>query len=281
MTISGKDEQSLSASTDTARKGVNISSDYNPLNQGIPRETKANITGYPVEATRPEYVHKSPAREEEAATLILQHPADSEGITYVAAKGSNQTVDRNRHEFLNASRISESAVVTNSADGGREERVRDAKNDETGNNFTRQEPLPRRVSLGNAGGRGNPAKSPSLPREAEVSRNDSPAVGEHPPTWGSYVEEPDESPSRLIVSENVTTGKSADLGIADHSELQSRTEQEEEPREASEDDLVEAANFGLQAMHELYHVQEPKLYSMGKHEEREGNDRLVAKNTSP
>ncbi|XP_029672350.1 uncharacterized protein LOC115240990 [Formica exsecta] len=43
--------------------------------------------------------------------------------------------------------------------------------------------------------------------------------------------------------------------------LESRTEQEN--WESAEDDLMEAANFGLQAMHKLYYIQEPKLYSLG------------------
>lgn len=31
-----------------------------------------------------------------------------------------------------------------------------------------------------------------------------------------------------------------------------------------EEDLIEAADFGVQAMNDLYAIKEPKLYSMGK-----------------
>ncbi|XP_033215658.1 uncharacterized protein LOC117172036 [Belonocnema kinseyi] len=43
--------------------------------------------------------------------------------------------------------------------------------------------------------------------------------------------------------------------------IQSRTKEESiEPRE---EDLLEAANFGMQAMNDLYYIKEPKLYSLG------------------
>ena len=42
---------------------------------------------------------------------------------------------------------------------------------------------------------------------------------------------------------------------------QSRTKEEiVEPRE---EDIIEAANFGMQAMNDLYYIKEPKLYSLG------------------
>lgn len=277
VTISGKDEQSLSASTDATREGVNISSDYNPLTRGI-QGIKANNTRYPLEATRPKYVHKSPMGQTELATDVLQ-PGDSDGITYVAAKGSNQARDGIRHEFLNAPRISESFVVTNPVKGIKEDEVGNGKNKETGNKLARQEESSSSVARRNAAGaEGNVTKSPTnlesnAPREAEASRagNDGVAAGEDSITggvsWteGSFADEtPGENPSRLIgATQNVATLKSAGrLGIGNY--VESRTGQEEE-WQPGEDDLAEAANFGLRAMHDLYHVQEPKLYSMGKH----------------
>ncbi|XP_032664992.1 uncharacterized protein LOC116841308 isoform X2 [Odontomachus brunneus] len=281
VTISGrvrtsKDERSLSTSTDTTRKRVNIPSDYNPLTQGT-RRTEANITRYPVEATRPKYVHKSPLeRETETATDILQ-PGDSDEITYVAAKGSNQTRDGIRHEFLNASRISESSVVTNPVEREKEDQVGDEKNKGTEKEFTRQEEPFSSVSLRSAGDvQGDMTKwstnvKSDAPREAEVprARNDSAAAGEDFDIGGvsstgvSFVEE---SPNRLTVV--------LDPGIANHP-VESRTDQEEN-WQVGEDDLMEAANFGLQAMHNLYYVQEPKLYSMGLYLKRDEPARYVA-----
>lgn len=276
ITISDKDEQSLSASTGTTRKGVNISSDYNPLARGI-QETKANTTTYPGEATRPKYVHNSLAREAEVATDVLQ-PGNSDGITYVAANESNQTQDGIRHEFLNASRTSESSnVVTNPVERKKKDEVTNEKKKETGNKFARQEePSSSAPSLRNAAVRSNTTKSSTNVRksnelqEAIVSRNDSTAemdsnIGVS--TEESFAEELDESPKRLtdVIAEtqNIATLKSVDLGIGDHT-VESRTDQED-TWQSSEDDLMEAADFGLRAMHDLYYVQEPKLYSMGKH----------------
>lgn len=280
VTISGKDERSLSTSTNTTRKGVNIPSDYNALTQDI-RRTKANSTRYPVEATRPKYVRKSPLkRETEVATDILQ-PGNSDGITYVATKGSNRARDGIRHEFLNASRISESSVVTNPVEGEKEDQVGDEKSKETEDEFARQEEPSSSVSLRNAGDvQGDVTKwstnvKGNAPREAKVprARNDSAAAGEDSDIGGvsstgvSFVEEPGESPTRLTVvleeTQNIATSEPADPRTANHP-VESRTDQEEN-WQAGEDDLMEAANFGLQAMHNLYYVQEPKLYSMGKH----------------
>ncbi|KAG7210468.1 hypothetical protein KM043_011992 [Ampulex compressa] len=52
-----------------------------------------------------------------------------------------------------------------------------------------------------------------------------------------------------------------ELGINDNRSADGRTD--EKLWETEEEDLLEAANFGLKAMHELYSVKEPKLYSMG------------------
>ena len=38
----------------------------------------------------------------------------------------------------------------------------------------------------------------------------------------------------------------------------------DEAIQSREEDLIEAANFGMQAMNDLYYIKEPKLYSMGK-----------------
>ncbi|XP_011686362.1 PREDICTED: uncharacterized protein LOC105449063 isoform X2 [Wasmannia auropunctata] len=56
--------------------------------------------------------------------------------------------------------------------------------------------------------------------------------------------------------------------------LESRADQEN--WESEEDGLLEAANFGLQAMHDLYYVQEPKLYSMGLYLESNNPARYLA-----
>ncbi|XP_070163431.1 uncharacterized protein [Polyergus mexicanus] len=57
-----------------------------------------------------------------------------------------------------------------------------------------------------------------------------------------------------------TMTQNADAKVENQT-LESRTEQEN--WESAEDDLMEAANFGLQAMRQLYYIQEPKLYSLG------------------
>ncbi|KAL6441885.1 hypothetical protein ACFW04_002349 [Cataglyphis niger] len=69
------------------------------------------------------------------------------------------------------------------------------------------------------------------------------------------------------------TAQNADSKVENQT-LESRTEQEN--WESAEDDLMEAANFGLQAMHKLYYIQEPKLYSLGLYLERDNPARYVA-----
>ncbi|XP_008203085.1 myeloperoxidase [Nasonia vitripennis] len=63
---------------------------------------------------------------------------------------------------------------------------------------------------------------------------------------------------------------SSKVNVTDESIVVSRTDKDDEEEdvddvgiEPREEDLIEAADYGIQAMNELYYVKEPKLYSMG------------------
>lgn len=255
--ISGEHEQSFFTSTDALGRRVNISSDYNPLTPKI-QESNAN-TSYPVEAERLKYVEKLPRKEiEEAAADVLQL-RDSDGITYIPAKETNQTGDGIRHEFLNVSRISESSAAT-------EPTAREKEDEEIKKTEDKLEEGSSAGSLNNAGVKTNisipsgSAKSNTpqqvkflQERNGSVRANNDSNIGDISVTKAYFAKKSDDT------SNNAETlsaeSKAGNLTL-------SGTDQENWKSE--EEGLMEAANFGLQAMHDLYYIQEPKLYSMGK-----------------
>jgi len=259
--ISGKHEQSFFTSTDALEKRVNISSDYNPLTPEI-QESDAN-TSYPVEAARLKYIQKLLKKEIEEAADVLQF-RDSDGITYIPVKKTNQTEDGIRHEFLNASRISESFAITESA-----VRKKDGETKKIENKFEEE-------SL--TGLLNNTSVKTNISKSLSNAKNNTPQQVKFLQEWNTGVQaNKDSDISNISVTEAHSTKKSSDISIrltnitktrsaeskTDNQTLESRTDQEN--WEIEEDGLLEAANFGLQAMHDLYYIQEPKLYSMGKH----------------
>lgn len=231
--ISGKDEQlHITSLTDIPRKNVNISSNYEPLIQ----KTNANII-HPAEAAHSKYVRKLPRREIEVATNVSQS-GDSDGITYIPTKETNQTRDGIQHEFWNASRIFQSPAVTQSV---AEKNKENADNKETGNKLAREnEPLH------------VPLKNTTVENVISISLTDAKSSAQREIEF-----------FQKQISDAEARVRSADLGVKNQT-AESRDVQAEN-WEPGENDLMEAANFGLQAMYDLYHVQEPKLYSMGKH----------------
>lgn len=260
--ISDKHEQLFFTSTDTLGRRVNISSDYNPLTPKI-RESNAN-TSYPVEAARLKYVQKFLRKEiEEVAADVLQ-PRDSDGITYIPAKETNQTGDGIRHEFLNVSHISESSAVIEPA-------AREKEDEEIKKTKDKLEEGSPAGSLNNAGVRPNISISlnnarSNTPQQVKllqkrnngVQTNNDFNIGNISVTKAYLAKRPDDTSIR--VTGTIAETKSAETKV-DNETLSGTGQENWKSEEAG---LMEAASFGLQAMHDLYYIQEPKLYSMGK-----------------
>jgi len=262
--ISSKHEQqSFFTSTVALGRRVNISSDYNPLTPKI-QESNAN-TSYPVEAARLKYVQKLLRKEiEEVAADVLQ-PRDSDGITYIPAKETNQTGDGIRHEFLNVSRIFESSSVTETAAREKE----DEKTKKMEDKFVEGSLT---GSLNNVDAKANISKllnntKSNTPQQVKFlqKRKDGVQINNDSNIDDVSVTEAHSAKKSNDTSNRVTNAIAETQNIeskADDQILSDLTDQENWKSE--EDGLIEAANFGLQAMHDLYYIQEPKLYSMGK-----------------
>lgn len=190
---------------------------------------------------------------------------DSDGITYIPAKETNQTGDGIRHEFLNASRISESTAVTEPVAREKEDEKIKKTEDKLDEKYLAE-------SLNN-GVKTNISKSLSnaksnIPQQVLTflqERNDGVQANQDSNIDDISVIEvhsakksDDISIRRINV---ITETQSAESKVGNQT-LENRTDQENWKFE--ENGLIEAANFGLQAMHNLYYIQEPKLYSMGK-----------------
>lgn len=260
--ISSKHEQqSFFTSTVALGRRVNISSDYNPLTPKI-QESNAN-TSYPVEAARLKYVQKLLRKEiEEVAADVLQ-PRDSDGITYIPAKETNQTGDGIRHEFLNVSRISESSSVT----AAREKE--DEKTKKMEDKF---------VEGSLAGSLNNPDVKTNISKLLSNTKSNTPQQVKFLQKRKDGVKiNNDSNIEDVSVTEAHSAKKSNDTSnrvtntIAETQNVESKAGDQilsdltdQENWKSEENGLIEAANFGLQAMHDLYYIQEPKLYSMGK-----------------
>lgn len=251
-------EQLLFTSTNTLDNKVNISG----CNLSTSNNQKSTNTLYPAEATNLKYIQKllKEKIEKEIATDALQQ-RDSDGITYIRAKETNQTGNEIRHEFLNASNISASFTVAKPAK--RQKKNEDNKRIEN-IKFDREEPF---RSLNNLDAKNNNTKNSTLQQVKffEEQNDDDRKTNKNFNKSDELIlitkEQFKNSNESLIRRSNVMA-QNVDPKVENQT-LESRIEQEN--WEAAENDLMEAANFGLQAMHKLYYVQEPKLYSLGKY----------------
>lgn len=267
--ISDKDEQLLFTSTNNLEKRVNTSSGCNPLTPDIQKNDTNTL--YSIEATRFKYAQKllKEKIEKEVATDVLQ-PRDSAGITYIRAKETNQTENGIRHEFLNASRISASFTVAKPVK--REKENEDNKGIENIKFYQKEESLAE--PLNNTDTKNNIPKSLNNVKsntsqqvqffekqnddDEKINKNFNKSDQVFSLTEKHFAKNSNES---LIRSLSNAMAQNTDPKVGNQT-LESHIEQEN--WEPAEDDLREAANFGLQAMHKLYYIQEPKLYSLGK-----------------
>lgn len=261
-TSSKHEQQSFFTTTVALGRRVNISSDYNPLTPEI-QESNAN-TSYPVEVARLKYVQKLLRKEiEDVAADVLQ-PRDSDGITYIPAKETNQTGDGIRHEFLNVSRISESSSVTETAAREKEDEKIKKMEDKPGEGSLAG-------SLNNADVKTNISKllsntKSNTPQQVKFlqKRKDGVQINNDSNIGDISVTEAHTAKKSNDTSNRVTSAIAKGQNVESKAGNQTLSGIDQENWKSEEDGLIEAANFGLQAMHDLYYIQEPKLYSMGK-----------------
>lgn len=263
--ISDKDEQLLFASTNNLEKRVDTSSGYNPLTPGIQKSDTNTL--YSIEATRLKYVQKllKEKIENGIATDVLQ-PRDSAGITYIRAKETNQTGNGIRHKFLNASRISASFTAAKSIKREREnennKKIEDIKSYQKEESLA--EPLNNADTKDDIPKLSNNVKS-NTSQQVQYVRDDdekiNQSVNKSDKVFSLTKEHFVKNPNESLIQMSSAMAQNTDPKVGNQT-FESRIEQENsEPGEA---DLMEAANFGLQAMRKLYYIQEPKLYSLGK-----------------
>ncbi|KAG5346597.1 PERC peroxidase, partial [Acromyrmex charruanus] len=268
--ISGEHEQSFFTSMNALGKRVNISLDYkHPLISEI-QENNANAP-YPGETAHLKYVPKLLRREtQEVAADVLQ-PRNSYKIMYIPTKETNQTGDGIRHKFLNASHISEISEVTEITTSEIEDKKIRKMEDRLKEKFLIG-------SLNNTGIKISESLNNSKHNNSQQvkffqKRNDDVQTNKYSNISGILMmkihsKKSDNTSIRLINMETQNVEAKAD-----NQTLDSHTEQK---WESEEDALLEAAKYGLQAMHDLYYVQEPKLYSMGLYLESNNPARYVA-----
>lgn len=260
---SDKEKQSFSTSTDVSKERVNISSGYNPLTPDI-EKNNAN-TSYPVDATRLKYVQE---KEIQKTAMDLLQPGDFNGITYILAKETNQTRDKIQHEFLRAPRISENSVFRLAGRPARRKKE-NQENQKTKNVPVRTE----EDSLNNSSVKSAISKlltivenSTSKKMKSFQEQNNGAETNKDSNTGNIFLSTKEHFAGKSNGSlsqtiDEITKKQRADLKVENQTPG-SRADQENWEHE--EDYLTEAANYGLQAMHNLYYIQEPKLYSMGK-----------------
>lgn len=277
VTISNKDEESFSISTDAFKKILNISSDYNPLTQ-IVRKTDTN-TSYSMEAPEKILGHVQKSLKKEMTPDVLQS-RDYNEIIYISVKETNQTRNKVRHKFLNTSSIFKNSIVPKEM-RKQEKNAMNEESKKTDNKFVLKEKFVAR-SLNNINIKNSLTEllsnmETNMPQNTKYLRvqsgstqtNNNTSVNDTFPMAEKYFEKElnkslPQITNIIIEIQNVTM-KSVDLKIVKRA-LKGRSNQGNWDPE--EDDFIEAANFGLQAMHDLYYIQEPKLYSMGKHYNR-------------
>ncbi|XP_018358121.1 PREDICTED: uncharacterized protein LOC108757920, partial [Trachymyrmex cornetzi] len=269
--ISGKHEQSFFTSKDALGKRVNISLDYeHPLMSEI-QENNAN-TPYSGETAHLKYVPELLRREtQEVATDVLQ-PKNSYKIMYIPAKETNQTGDGSRHKFLNASHISEISKVTEMTTS----EIEDEEIRKMGNRFKEEflTGLLNNVGVEISNSLNNAKNNNSRQVKFFQKRNDGVQTNEYSNVSGILVMKIHSKKLNNISIRLINTETQNVESKADNQTLDSHTD--EKKWESEENGLLEAAKFGLQAMHDLYYVQEPKLYSMGLYLESDNPARYVA-----
>lgn len=216
------------------------------------------------------YTQNLPEKETEEAATDLLRPGDFRDITYILAKETSRTRDEIEHEFLNAPRISENSVTGKLAREEKENR----ENEKTKSLSGRRE----KDSLNNSDVKSVISKSlktnvdNSAPQEVKSlqERNNDGQTNNDSNTDNTFSAAKEEHIAKenwsLFRRTDVITksAQSADSEAEKNQSPESSANQENNTREHEEDYLTEAANYGLQAMRNLYYVQEPKLYSMGK-----------------
>ncbi|XP_020294336.1 uncharacterized protein LOC109859976 isoform X2 [Pseudomyrmex gracilis] len=272
---SDKEKQLFSTSTDVSRERVNISSDYNPLTSDI-EKSNAN-TSYPVDATRLKYKQKLLEKEIQKAAMDLLQPGDFNGITYILAKETSQTRDEIQHKFLKTPRISENSVAGRLVRRKKEyqenqktENVPVRTEEDSLNNSSVKSAISKLLTnVKNSTSK--KMKSFQEPNNGAETNKDSNTGNIFPSTKEHFAEKSNGSLFRT--TDAITKTQSADPKVGNQTP-ESRADQEN--WEHKEDYLMEAANYGLQAMHNLYYIQEPKLYSMGLYLESDNPARYVA-----
>ncbi|EZA49565.1 uncharacterized protein LOC105284479 isoform X2 [Ooceraea biroi] len=258
-----ENEQSLFASTGTLGTRTNISSDYNSLNTAI-EGSNTNITyTYPIDTQK---LLKNEIGE--VATNMLQ-PRNSDRNTYIFVKESGNGI---RREFWNASRISRNFAAAKLTDQIKENEENKEKEDKPNRE---EESLAK--PLNDSGVERNISKSLNSVRNNTLQKigffqeQDNDTIGNSSASEERFVKSDDVISSRMS---NVIAETRAIDTEAKNQILQNRTDHQN--WELQEDDFMKAANFGLQAMHDLYYIQEPKLYSMGLYLESDNPARYVA-----
>ncbi|XP_072760904.1 uncharacterized protein [Anoplolepis gracilipes] len=205
---------------------------------------------------------------------------NSDEIAYIRAKEMNRTENRIQREFLNSPRISASFTIAKPT-------KREKENEENGNKrmenikFDREEESLTRP-FNNADVKNN------IPKSLNNAKNNTP---QRVKLFEKQIDDDEKINTNFNKNDEIssvmkehsvknsdesligTMAQNADSKIENQT-LESRTKQEN--LEPAEDDLMEAANFGLQAMHKFYYIEEPKLYSMGLYLGHDNPARYVA-----
>jgi len=204
------------------------------------QESNTNITQ---QATRSKHT-QALLKKEIGKTNALQS-RNSDRIAYVAVKQTNQIEDGIQRDFWNTLHISKSFSA-----------------DRANKNGNRKEPI---ISSLNASAEGNTWTLLSTARNNTLQKvksfrqqNDDIVLSALGECLGRNGDGISSRTSNVIAK--------AYIDAEEIQALENRTDQGNW-QSHEEDDLMKAASFGLKAMHDLYHIKEPKLYSMGKHRE--------------
>jgi len=243
---------------DALGKQINISLDYkHPLISEIQENNTSDP--YSGETAHLKYIPKLLRRKTQEVADVLQ-PRNSYKFMYILMKETNQTGDGIRHKFLNASRISEiSKVIEITTSEIEDKKVRKMKD------RLKQEFLT--GSLNNTSVKISESLNNSKNNNSQQvkffqKRNDDVQTNKYSNVSGILMMKIHSKKSDNISIRLINTETQNVKSKTDNQTLDSHTD--EQKWESEEDALLEAAKFGLQAMHDLYYIQEPKLYSMGK-----------------
>jgi len=226
---------------------MNISLGYNSL---MIQESNPNITHLidTQQAMRLEYRQELLKKEiGEVATSALQSK-NSDRFAYVAIKETNQTEDGIRRDLWGTLRISKSFSADQANKNGSNKEVEEPSREE--------EPI---ISfLNNTSVKGNTSILLNVARNNTLQKVKSFQQRNNDTIVFSMMNE--------YLGDEISSRTSNVIVEAHAEEIQTSENRADQKNWGSqEDDLMKAASFGLQAMHDLYYIQEPKLYSMGKY----------------